>query len=290
MKRIHWSSAAVLSVVAATAHAGQTWTFDITTTGQNVNWTSPTSVDPSASNYAVKYTITKVEVDVTWIGIPFNDIDVTNQVPPELQSAAFNVAGPAPISALNTPVVVPPPPTAPAFSATLSFGLNAGGFGFASATNVVLGTLQVNLGGIFGTQTVTLKSVRLVGNLTMHNAFYDLGFALPGTNGIPVLSGEGQLAANTPITLTLSNAAPLSTALFVAGVSQLNAPFFGGTMVPSLNVLFFLPTDSLGGIVLPATWPAGVPAGVSIYMQYWVLNGSSTGVNGASNALRALAQ
>lgn len=290
MKRSHWLSTAVLSVVAATAHAGQTWTFDITTTGQNVNWTSPTSVDPAASSYAVKYTITKVEVDVTWIGIPFNNIDVTNQVPPELQSAAFNVLGPAPISALNTPVVVPPPPTAPAFAATLSFGLNANGFGFASATNVVLGTMTINLGGIFGTQTVTLTSVRLVGSLTMHGAFYDLGFSKPGSNGTPVLTGEGQLSANTPLTLSLTNAAPLSTALFVAGASQLNAPFFGGTMVPSLNVLIFLPTDSLGSLVLPTTWPAGIPAGVSIYMQYWVINGTSTGVNGASNALRAVAQ
>lgn len=275
---------------AAVAHGGQTWMFDITTTGQNVTWSSPTSVDPTASIYAVKYTITKVEVDVTWIGIPFNDIDVTNQVPPELASAAFDVPGPAPISALNTPVVVPPAPTAPAFSAILSFGLDTGGFGFASATNVVLGTLQVNLGGIFGTQTVTLKSVRLVGNLTMHNAWYDLGLALAGSAGIPSLQGSGQLSAGSPLTLTLSNAAPNSQSLFVAGVSQINLPFFGGTMVPSLDVLFFVPTGVGGGFVLPTSWPVGVPANSSIFMQTWVINGSSTGVNGASNALRAVAQ
>jgi hypothetical protein len=275
---------------ASASIAGQTWTFDVKTSGQNVTWTSPTAVDPAASVYAVNYTITKVLVDVTWLGIPFNGIDVTNQIPPAMQSAAFEVPGPAPVAALNQPVVIPPPPTAPAFAANLSFGLDANGFGYASATNVVLGTLAVNLGGIFGTQNVTLKAVRLIGNLTIHGAWFDLGHALAGSLGTPVLLGSGPLSSGSPLTLTLLNASPSSPTLFIVGLSTLNLPFHGGLMVPSVDLVIPLATDPTGSFSLPANWPAGIPANTSLYMQCWVLNPSGTAVDGASNALRAVAQ
>lgn len=290
MTRVLCTTLLAAALVAPLSSAGQTWNFDISTTGQNVTWMSPTSVDPAASIYAANYAITKVEVNVTWIGIPFNNIDVTNQLPPELQSAAFEVAGPAPVAALNQPIVVPGPPMPTAFGATLSLGLDANGFGFASATNVTLGTLSVNLGGIFGTQTVTLTKVRLIGNLSIHNAWYDLGNALAGSTGTPSFVGSGSLAGGSPLTLTLTNAAPLRTTLFVVGLSQLNAPFYGGVMVPSLDILLFLGTDATGGFAIPAVWPNGLPANTSIYMQCWVLNAGGNAVDGASNALRAVAQ
>lgn len=289
MMRALWTTLFVAALAAPSSHAGQTWTFDVSTTGQDVSWTSPTSVDPSASVYAISYKITQVLVDVTWGGFPFNNIDVTNQVPPELQSATVEVPGPAPVAAVNQPIVVPPPPTAPAFSATLSMGLNASGAGYASATNVTLGTLVVNL-PIFGNQTVTLTKVRLVGSLNIHAAWYDLGQGLSGSTGVPSFVGAGPLVAGQPLTLTLSGAPASRTTLFVVGVTQINAPFFGGTMVPSLNVIAFLATNASGQMIVPATWPAGVPAGTSIYMQCWVLNGAGNSIDAGSNALRAVAQ
>ncbi len=290
MNRLLWTTVLAATLAAPLASAGQTWTFDVTTSGQDVTWTSPTAVDPAASVYAIKYLITKVTVDVTWMGIPFNNIDVTNQVPPEYIAATVEVNGPAPVAAMNQPIVVPPPPDPPALSAILSVGLNAGGYGYASATNVVLGTLVIDLGGIFGTQTVTLKKVRIVGQLTIHPAWYDLGYALAGSMGVPSFVGSGALAAGDPLTLTLSNAAPLAPTLFVVGLTQINVPFQGGVMVPSLNVILYVATDATGGFVLPATWPTGIPANTSIYMQCWILNPTGTAVDGASNGLRAVAQ
>lgn len=278
------------ALAAPLSSAGQTWTFDVTTTGQDVSWTSPTSVDPAASVYAVDYTITKVEVDVTWNGIPFNNLDVTSQVPSDLASASLEVPGPAPVSAVNQPIVVPPPPDAPAIQATLSVGLNAGGFGFAGATNVTLGSLSIDLGGIFGTQTVFLTSVRLVGQLTIHGAWFDLGHALAGSAGVPTFAGSGPLTSGSPLTLELTNAAASRPTLFVVGLSQIDVPFEGGIMVPSLNVILNVATDATGSFALPAAWPAGIPAGTSIYMQCWVLNPTGTAVDGASNGLRAVAQ
>ncbi|MHC4428874.1 MAG: hypothetical protein ACYS0D_09790, partial [Planctomycetota bacterium] len=77
----------VLGSLTAAASAGsdsETWPFDITTTGESVFWVSPTSIDPQAVLYTADYELTLVEVDVTWLGIPFNNIDVTDQMPPDL--------------------------------------------------------------------------------------------------------------------------------------------------------------------------------------------------------------
>lgn len=290
MTRTLWTTLLAAALAAPLSDAGQTWTFDVTTTGQDVMWTSPTSVDPAASVYAVEYQLTKVEVNVTWLGIPFNNIDVTGQVPPELQSAMLDVPGPAPISLLNQSIVIPPAPAPVAFGGTLSFGLDAGGFGFANATGVTLGTLVIDLGGIFGMQTVTLTSVRLVGQLSIHAAWYDLGHSLAGSQGIPSFVGSGPLISGDPITLTLSNAAPSAPTLFVVGLSQIDVPFEGGIMVPSLDAIIPVSTDGNGVFTLTTNWPNGVPPNLSLYMQCWVLNVTGTAVDGASNGLRAVAQ
>ena len=58
--------AAVL-VLAAAARAQQTWTFDETTTGQDIHWTSPTTVSPSAVAYDTSYHLDLVEVKIHYL-------------------------------------------------------------------------------------------------------------------------------------------------------------------------------------------------------------------------------
>lgn len=116
----------------------------------------------------------------------------------------------------------------------------------------------------------------------------NLGNALAGTNGLPTLAGGGNLTAGSPITVTLANARPNSSALLVTGLSQLNAPFLGGVLVPNVattNFVLPLATNSSGAILLPTTWPSGIPAGTTIVLQYWIVD--PVGVFGvaASNGL-----
>lgn len=113
----------------------------------------------------------------------------------------------------------------------------------------------------------------------------DLGFALPGTLGAPVLTGEGPLSAGSQITLTLSNALPNSLALLVIGTQNLSAPFLGGTLVPSPDIVASLPTGPAGQITIPATVPAGLPAGIPIYVQYWIQDPGGPQGAAASNAI-----
>jgi hypothetical protein len=157
--------AAAWAAGAAQGDDSALWSFDETTTGQDVSWSSPTSVDPLAVVYVSGYELTLVEVDVSWFGIPFNDIDVTAQVPPELRVGEGAAPGPAPTELFNAPIVVPEPPEPTCLAALLLIGLDAAGFGQLAATDVVLGDCDFDIG--FGIVTVQLESVRLAGTIAI---------------------------------------------------------------------------------------------------------------------------
>jgi hypothetical protein len=71
----------------------------------------------------------------------------------------------------------------------------------------------------------------------------DLGFALPGSNGTPALSGLGPLTSGSSNQLDLVSAKPSATATLIFGLSQLGAPFKGGVLVPNPQLFIPLPTS-----------------------------------------------
>ena len=91
--------------------------------------------------------------------------------------------------------------------------------------------------------------------------------------------------------ITLTGALENTSAYFVIGLLPLNAPFYGGTLVPDPNppgLFIVLPTGPVGAIDLGAPWPLGVPGGVTLLFQYWVVDpGAAFGFAG-SNAISAL--
>ena len=181
------------------------------------------------------------------------------------------------------------PPAAPALAAQLSLGLNAAGFGYMTATDVQLGTMQVDLGSPFGTQTVTILSVRIVGQLTMHAAWFDQGEALAGFHGEPVLSPDGSLQAGSPVSLALSNARENSSAALIIGFTAISAPFKGGTLVPLPSMIIFgLPTGPTGAISLNGSWPGGLPSNFGIELQEWIVDPAGPAGFAATNAVKAV--
>ena len=115
----------------------------------------------------------------------------------------------------------------------------------------------------------------------------DLGHALAGTSGAPLFTGSGLLLAGEVVTLTLSNTKPLSSSYSVIGFLNISAPFKGGVIVPSPDLVVPMVTDGSGGITLPAVWPAGVPPDFSIYMQWWIPDAAAVKGFAGSNALLA---
>ena len=161
-------AAVILAVSSPPLLAGgetETWTFDETTSGRDVFWTSPTPVEAGAALYVGEFELTLIEVDVTWFGIPFNDIDVTDQVPPELRMGTQAVPGPAPLVLFDNLIEFPGPPDPPCLAANLVIRLDADGFGHLEATNVILGTCEIDVG--FGIVTVELQSLRIAGQIAV---------------------------------------------------------------------------------------------------------------------------
>jgi hypothetical protein len=116
-----------------------------------------------------------------------------------------------------------------------------------------------------------------------------LGGGLAGSVDTPNLAGGGALTPGSPGRLSVRGAAALAPASLVAGLSEANLTFKGGTIVPFPAVILTLATDGQGALDLPFTW-INVPAGIAIWVQVWIKDtGAPTGYS-ATNALRMTSQ
>ncbi len=107
----------------------------------------------------------------------------------------------------------------------------------------------------------------------------DLGNALAGPTGDPILSPTGTLAPNSPLQLAIQNAPKSSASFLILSPKKMELPFFGGVMVPDFTVGVVIPaglTDSSGKLNINATWPSGVSQGTTLYWQAWILNSSNS--------------
>jgi hypothetical protein len=118
------------------------------------------------------------------------------------------------------------------------------------------------------------------------SVFLDLGFSLAGTGGFPLLTGSGTLIGGTPVTLSLSGAAPSAPTTLVLGLTGGFAPFKGGVLVPAPDSLIpGLTTSPTGTLVLSGSWPTGLPPGFQLYYQEWIVDAGGPAGFAASNGL-----
>jgi hypothetical protein len=119
-------------------------------------------------------------------------------------------------------------------------------------------------------------------------SFTNLGGGLAGTSGIPVFTGVGSMLGGTTATLSLTGAKTFSTSTLVIGFSLLNAPFKGGVMVPDPDFfLAGLSTGATGSVQLTGKIPHGLPSGVPIWYQHWIVDAAGPKGFAASNALKS---
>ncbi len=114
----------------------------------------------------------------------------------------------------------------------------------------------------------------------------DLGGALAGQAGVPVLAATGTLCPGDDVTFSLTNARASTTAALVIGVTNLSIPFKGGTLVPSADVIFFgLPVSAGGTLIVGGAWLEDSIAGLTLYWQYWITDAVGPFGFSASNGL-----
>ena len=96
----------------------------------------------------------------------------------------------------------------------------------------------------------------------------DMGGGLAGAQGVPTLAGHGLLVGLTDADIQLAGAAPFAPTLLVLALQSSQVPFKGGVLV-AFPFVMQLPvvTDAAGALVLPFTWPEGVPGGTALWFQ-----------------------
>ncbi len=118
----------------------------------------------------------------------------------------------------------------------------------------------------------------------------DLGHALPGVNGSPLLAGTGPLTAGSAGSIQLTHAASAPLSLLFASTGSTLTPFKCGTLVPSFSGLpnspLIIATSTGSAAILWSSWPAGA-SGLCIYFQCVVPDTAAVCGFAISNALRA---
>ena len=118
----------------------------------------------------------------------------------------------------------------------------------------------------------------------------DLGQGLAGSQGVPSLSGSGVVWPGSQITLTTTNGLSSTPGFLVLGLSRLDLPLVGGTLVPFPSAVLSAPTDVFGASTTSFPWPPGTPPGTQVFAQHWLLDPAGPQGYAATNALQATQQ
>jgi len=123
----------------------------------------------------------------------------------------------------------------------------------------------------------------------VRRAWFDVGFPLAGSNGLPQLEIESSMIAGEPFTLRLTDAKSSSFVYNVVGFSRITAPFEGGTMVPSVDLIVPGGTNALGTQLIQTPFPPGFPSGASTWIQCWLVDAAGVYGYSSSNGLQGTA-
>lgn len=125
--------------------------------------------------------------------------------------------------------------------------------------------------------------------MKLFSPWTDLGYALAGGLGEPVLVGKGKLDPDAPGSLTLSNAPANTTTGLLISLTSTPVPFKGGTLVPfPWNLLVFGSTKQDGTETVGFHWPASIPSGTQIWTQFALRDATAPAGMSLSNALTAI--
>ncbi|MBL8767128.1 MAG: hypothetical protein JNL94_07185 [Planctomycetes bacterium] len=99
---------------------------------------------------------------------------------------------------------------------------------------------------------------------------WNLGYAKLGSNGTPALDVTYTAAGNI-VTFTVTHAPISKVGVFFIAEQKVVVPFFGGTLVPNVQIMVQVVSNASGNIVLAAPVPSStpIPGGATLYAQVW---------------------
>ena len=154
----------LLAITSVASAQSVHWEFSENTNGNNVYWTSSTSVDPSADQYEFTYEITYVGVDVVFLGQVIGPEDVTGLIDPEFLFGTGLVDGPTPIVMMDEALEADADGDNEIdVAANIFMQINGKGFGQFNVTEVFLGDVMVEMPWPFGWQNVDIDRIYMDG-------------------------------------------------------------------------------------------------------------------------------
>lgn len=110
---------------------------------------------------------------------------------------------------------------------------------------------------------------------------------LTHVHGAPRLRMFGPLVSDTPWMLRISDGAGSLPVGLVLGLSPIDAPLFGGVLVPDATWVFWAQLDPAGRLLLQGTWPPGVELAPPLWLQAWIPDPAGPQGWSATNARRS---
>lgn len=153
------------ALIGPTDHVS--WPFTISTNGENVSWTSPSSINPTGDYYEMYYTVESATVIVSYIGIDFGPIDITYLLPKDVITTWRESSGPCPLDFGWIEVIAPEDQDPPAFAYDWIVEIDTKGIATYRVENVFMGQYDYDLGFPFGYVTVNLESGTINSILTI---------------------------------------------------------------------------------------------------------------------------
>ena len=116
-----------------------------------------------------------------------------------------------------------------------------------------------------------LPDMRASLDLLLGDPTVGLGSGLAGAGGVPTLSFTGLAWPGTSLGVDVTGAQASAAVVQVIGLSQLDLPLLGGTVVPSLEFISSgLSADPAGEFATSLAIPAALAPGLDFYIQYWM--------------------
>ncbi len=112
----------------------------------------------------------------------------------------------------------------------------------------------------------------------------DLAGGIAGAAGVPTMTGSGTINQLKPLRLTIEGYAPGSIGILLVGGSAINVPLFGGTLVPSPDILLTL-IGSSSSIPFDCSWLANLAPGTQAWLQSAFLDPAAVEGLSASDAV-----
>ena len=207
---------------------------------------------------AISYGIFPSIQTIPNVGHANNTIETTMPIATRTRGAQIVASG----HAVEPVTFLDPTPVGPALTAA-EFSPDDGFFtparyvgGFARANNWLIGWTGTSE---YGLTTDSQSNVPIT------------GVERAGINGVPVHYTEGDWSAGSTVTIKCENLADLGGGLnigiLVFGAGQLNFPIFGGTVVPTADVVYVLNGTGGTSSFAPFTMPAGL-TGATFYTQF----------------------